>query len=58
MAELKRSNNKMIAGVCAGVAEYLGIDTTVVRIVWALFTLAGGAGIIAYLICLLLMPQK
>lgn len=55
--KLKRSSNKMIAGVAAGVAEYLGIDVTVVRIIWAICVIFGGAGLIAYLICWLLMPQ-
>lgn len=57
MATLKRSNNAMIGGVCAGVAEYLGIDVTIVRILWVLFTAAGGMGVIAYIICLILMPK-
>lgn len=56
--KLTRSSNKMIAGVCAGVGEYFNIDPTIVRIVWALATLAGGAGILAYIICLLVMPQS
>ena len=36
---LTRSNNKMIGGVCAGLAEYLDIDPTIVRIVWVLMVL-------------------
>jgi phage shock protein C len=55
--ELKRSKNKMIAGVAAGVAEYFGIDVTLTRILWVVVTCCGGAGIIAYLICLLLMKE-
>ncbi len=54
---LRRSSNGMIAGVCAGVADYFGIDPTVVRILWVIITLCGGAGIIVYLIMLLLMPK-
>ena len=42
--------NGMIAGVCAGVAEYFGWDPTWVRLGWALFTLLGGSGLILYLI--------
>ena len=56
--KLTRSNNKMIAGVCAGVAKFFGLDVTLVRIVWAASILLGGAGIILYLICMLLMPSK
>ena len=40
--------NGMIAGVCAGVAEYFGWDPTWVRLGWALFTLLGGSGLILY----------
>ena len=46
-----------IAGVCAGIAKYLDIDVTVVRILWAFITLAGGSGLIAYIICALIMPD-
>lgn len=49
---------KMIAGVCGGVAEYLNIDPTVVRLVWAVLGLAGTFGIWAYLIAALIIPVK
>ena len=39
--------NKMLAGVCGGIADYFGIDPTIVRIIWLIVTLFGGAGIIA-----------
>ena len=56
--KLYRSNtNKMLAGVCAGLAEYLNIDPTIVRVIWALVGLSG-AGIVAYLICALIIPEK
>lgn len=56
--KLKRSSNVMISGVAAGIAEYLGIDPTIVRIVWAALALfsCGGFGIL-YIICLILMPK-
>jgi len=50
-------NGKMIAGVCAGLAEYLNIDPTVVRLIWALVGLSG-AGVLAYLIAALIIPVK
>lgn len=48
----------MIAGVCAGLAEYLNVDTTVVRLVFVLLTLAGFSGVLIYLIMLLIVPVK
>jgi phage shock protein PspC (stress-responsive transcriptional regulator) len=61
MAEkkLKRSANKMLAGVCAGLAEYWDIDPTVVRVVYAALTVfsAGFPGVLLYIIMALLMPQ-
>ena len=53
---LTRSNNKMIGGVCAGLAEYLDIDPTIVRIVWGLMVLF--AGILLYIILWLIMPKQ
>lgn len=55
--ELKRSNNKVIAGVAGGVAEYLDVDATIVRIIWAIVGLSGGLGLILYLVCLVLMKK-
>ena len=56
--KLYRSNtNKMLTGVCAGLAEYLNIDPTIVRVIWALVALSG-AGLLAYLICALIIPEK
>ena len=47
----------MIAGVCAGVANYFDIDPTVVRIAWAFLVVLFGSGLQLYLICWLLMPS-
>ena len=44
------SSNKKIAGVCGGVAEYLGIDATIVRIIWLVLVLFYGVGLLAYII--------
>jgi phage shock protein C len=56
--QLYRSKeNKILAGVCAGIAEYFEIDPTIVRIIW-LLSIFTGIGIIAYLICWLIMPEK
>jgi phage shock protein PspC (stress-responsive transcriptional regulator) len=51
-------NGRMIAGVCAGIADYLAIDVTLVRVAFAVFTFLGLAGIPAYLACLLLIPEE
>ena len=53
----RNSQNKILAGVCSGLAEYLNIDPTIVRVIWALVGLSG-AGLLAYLICALLIPEK
>ena len=53
----RNTQNKMIAGVCSGLAEYLNIDPTVIRVIWALIALSG-AGLLAYLICALIIPEK
>ena len=57
--KLKRSSNKMLAGVCAGLAEYMNVDPTVVRVVYVALTIfsAGFPGLLLYLILLLLMPN-
>jgi phage shock protein C len=54
---VRSSSQKMIAGVCGGVAQYLGWDVTIVRLLWIVLTLAGGSGILIYLILWLVMPQ-
>lgn len=50
--------DSMIAGVCGGLAEYFEIDATLVRLAAVALTLAGGSGILAYLILWLVVPQK
>ena len=50
--------NKMIAGVCGGIAEYFNMDPTLVRLLWVLFCALAGSGIIAYIIAAIIMPQS
>ena len=57
MKKLYRSHNKIIAGVCSGIAEYFEIDPTVVRLGFVLFSVAGGSGILAYIIAAVIMPE-
>lgn len=56
--KLRRSCDKVVAGVCAGLGEYLGIDPIIVRIVWALLTLSTiGTGLLLYIILWIIMPE-
>jgi phage shock protein PspC (stress-responsive transcriptional regulator) len=50
--------DRMIAGVASGIAAYVGVDTLIVRIAFAVLTLVGGAGIPLYLVCWLLIPDE
>ena len=53
----KSSKNKMISGVCAGIAEYFNIDPSIVRLIWAFAALWGGTGVVAYIICAIVLPS-
>lgn len=50
--------NAKLGGVCAGIARYFDIDVTIVRILWVLAVLFGGCGILAYLVCWIIMPEE
>ena len=54
----RSKKDKMIAGVCGGIAEYFDIDPTLVRLLTLLFILLGGAGVITYLIAWIIIPEK
>ncbi len=56
----RSSHNKMIAGVCGGIAEYFGWDPTLVRVGYVLVTLlfAGFPGLLAYLILAFVVPER
>ncbi len=59
MKKLHRSSNRILAGVCGGVAEYFGVDPTVIRIAYvvlSLFTVAF-PGLLLYIIMMVLMPN-
>ena len=51
-------DNRMIGGVCGGLAEYLGVDPTVVRLIMALITFVGGMSLLVYLLMWLIIPEK
>lgn len=54
----KSVTDRKICGVCAGLAKYLNMDPTVVRLLWALVVLFGGAGVWAYIICAIVIPDE
>ena len=54
----KSSTDKKISGVCGGVAEYFGLDSTLVRIGYAALVLLAGTGILLYIVCALIIPEK
>ncbi len=54
----RSEENSKLLGVCGGIAEYFDIDPTVVRIIWILSLCFFGSGVIAYIVCALVMPKK
>ena len=59
MRKIYRSRvNKKICGVCGGIAEYFDTDPTIIRIIWIFASLALGSGLLAYIICAFVMPDK
>ena len=52
----RSEKNKVIAGICGGLGEYMDIDPVVIRLAWVIFTLLGGAGILAYIIAWIIIP--
>ncbi len=55
---LKKSRDKKLCGVCGGIAEYLDMDPTIVRIIWLVLVLCAGTGLLAYIIAAILMPNS
>lgn len=54
----KSSTDKKVCGVCGGIANYFNVDPTVIRLIWVIFTLVGGSGLIAYIIAAIIMPDE
>ena len=54
----KRGQGKRVDGVCGGIAQYFGLDPTLVRLAWVVFTAMGASGIIAYIACALIIPRE
>lgn len=56
--KLKKSRtDRKLCGVCGGLAEYLNLDPTVIRLIWVLLVFAAGTGFVAYIIAALIMPE-
>ena len=56
--ELRRSATDVkICGVCGGIAEYLGVDSNLVRLIWIAVSLFAGTGILLYILAAVLMPK-
>ena len=53
----KSSTDKKLAGVCGGIAEYLNADPTIIRLAFALLVLGWGTGVLAYIVCALILPE-
>ena len=60
--EIKRlyrsKRDRVLAGVCAGIGEYFDVDPVLVRVLWVIFSLLYGAGILAYIIAWIIIPEK
>lgn len=54
----KSKNDKKIDGVCAGIGEYLDVDPTLVRLIWAVAVIFAGVGVLAYIVAALIIPRE
>lgn len=54
----RSKTDRMLAGVCGGLGDYFNIDATVVRIIFALATLAGFSGVLVYIILMIVIPES
>ena len=54
----KSNKNKMLDGVCGGIAEYFNIDPTLVRLGWVVFCALGGSGVLAYIVAALIIRSE
>ena len=50
--------DKKLAGVCGGLATYLNVDVSVIRLIWVLAVLFAGCGLLAYIVCALVIPEE
>ena len=55
---VRKTDDKMIAGVAAGLADYLNMDVTLLRVLFALTTIFGGFGLVAYIVMWIIVPEE
>ena len=53
----KSNQNKMIAGVCGGLGEFFDVDPTLIRLLWVIFALAAGSGLLVYIASSIIIPE-
>lgn len=54
----RSESDRMLCGVCAGIAEYFGLDPTLIRLAWAFLCCFGGTGILAYILAAIIIPTQ
>lgn len=54
----RSERERMIAGVCGGLAEYFEIDPTLIRLLWVLVTFVAGSGILIYILACIIIPSE
>jgi phage shock protein C len=54
----RSGNERILGGVCGGIGEYFGVDPTLIRLLWVLFSLAYGMGILLYIIVWVIVPRN
>lgn len=54
----RSASDRMLLGVCGGIGEYLNVDSTIIRLLWAILVFCGGIGILAYLVAAVIIPGQ
>ena len=54
----KSEDNKVLCGVCGGLGEFLGIDPTIIRLIWVVLAFAAGSGLLIHLLAAVIIPRR
>ena len=54
----RSKKDKQLAGVCGGIAKFFKIDSSIIRLIWALAILCAGTGVLAYIVCAFVIPEE